>query len=322
MKEPVGRAELEQVVAELGARLLGVQELTEGTFNAAYALTLTDGRELVLKVAPPPGTPLLTYERDLLGTEALCLRRFAGRVPVPELVAAGTTPTGRGYVLTSVLPGASWSSQAAAVTPAQRRYLRRQVGRHLAAMHTVTREGRFGYPSGPLAGATWPVAYRRIIEALLMDAARFGVELPLSADQVRARLYPAADELLAGVTTPVLVHFDLWDGNVFIDLTGPGPEVTGYIDHERALWADPAADLVSLALLGDVAEDADLLAGYAEAGGPVVLDDATRARLHLYRVHLALVMVVETVPRGTAVPTHAAWNARVVEWLRQELAAV
>jgi len=33
-------------------------------------------------------------------------------------------------------------------------------------------------------------------------------------------------------------------------------------------------------------------------------------------------MVVETVPRGTAGPGRAAWNERVVEWLRQELAAV
>jgi aminoglycoside phosphotransferase (APT) family kinase protein len=144
----------------------------------------------------------------------------------------------------------------------------------------------------------------------------------LPAGEVGERLHAAADVALDAVTTPVLVHVDLWDGNVFVDLQRPDPQVSGFIDHERAFWGDPAADLVSLALLGDVADDADLLAGYAEAGGPVVLDEATRYRLHLYRAHLALVMVVETVPRGTAGPEHAGWNGRVARWLARELAAL
>jgi aminoglycoside phosphotransferase (APT) family kinase protein len=323
VKEPLGRAELGQVVVEsVGVELDAYRELTEGTFNAAYALTLVDGRELVIKVAPPPGTPLLTYERDLLATEAMCLQRFAGRLPVPELVAVGLTSGGRGFVLTSMLPGGSWSSQAAEIGPGERRALRRQVGRHVAAMHRVTGNGRFGYPSGPLGAPTWTAAYQLIIDALLADAARYGVALPVPAEQVRDRLARAADELLGAVSTPALVHFDLWDGNIFVDLSGPKPTVTGFIDHERALWADPAAELVSLALLGDIADDEDFLNGYAEAQGPVVLDDGTRARLHLYRAHLALVMIVETATRGTSGPEHTVWNARVANWLVQELAAL
>ncbi|WP_369137275.1 phosphotransferase family protein [Modestobacter versicolor] len=319
MQEPLSRAELDRVVgAAVGVPLHAVRRLTEGTFNTAYALTLGDGRELVLKVAPPPKTPLLGYEHDLLATEAMCLERFAGRVPVPDLVATGTTPGGRGFLLTSLLPGASWQSQAAAIGPDERAVLRHQVGRHVAAMHGVTGAAGFGHPAGPLA-PSWPEAYRRIVDGLLADAERYAVALPVPAGELRDRVAGPAVALLGVVTTPVLVHFDLWDGNVFVDLTGPRPAVTGFIDAERALWADPAAELVSLALLGDIADDADFLAGYAEAGGPVVLDDATRARLHLYRVLLALVMVVEAVPRATAVPAHAEWDARVADWLVREL---
>jgi hypothetical protein len=193
VKEPLARADVEQVVVKsVGVEFNTYRELTEGTFNAAYALTLGDGRELVLKVAPPHGTPLLTYERDLLATEAMCLQRFASRVPAPELVAAGMTSNGRGFVLTSMLPGASWSSRAADIGPAARRALRRQVGRHVAAMHTVTGNGRFGYPSGPLGAPSWAAAYQLIIGALLADAARLGVSLPAPAEQMRDRLARAA----------------------------------------------------------------------------------------------------------------------------------
>ncbi|MGY5884238.1 phosphotransferase family protein [Modestobacter lacusdianchii] len=328
MKQPLTRTETADVVrAALGpdVAMRRVRELTEGTFNSAYALSLADGRELVLKVAPPPGTPLLTYERHLLATEAACLQLFTEQTsaPVPELVAAGATAQGREYLLTSSLPGASWSSQAARVDDRQRAALRRQVGRHVAALHSVTGDGPFGYPGRPeLSAPTWTEAHQRVVDALLADAERYAVELPRPAAEIRERLHAAADAALGDVTTPVLVHFDLWDGNVFIDLDRPEPVVTGFIDHERALWADPAADLVSLALLGDIAEDRDFLAGYAEAGGPVVLDRATRWRLHLYRAQLALIMVVEAVPRGTAVPGNAAWNARVAEWLVRELDAL
>jgi len=328
VKQPLTRAELTDVVGRaLGsaADLRGVRELTEGTFNAAYALTLSDGRELVLKVAPPPGTPLLGYEQHLLATEAACLRTFTERTsaPVPALVAAGLSAQGREYLLTSLLPGGSWHAQAAAMDDRQRRSLRRQVGRHVAALHTVTGDGPFGYPGRPgLSAPTWTDAYQRIIDALLVDAGRFCVDLPLPAAEVRQRLHRAADAALGVVTTPVLVHFDLWDGNVLVDLQRPEPVVTGFIDHERAFWGDPAADLASLALLRDIADDPDFLTGYAEAGGRVVLDCATRHRLHLYRAHLALLMTVETVPRGTTTPADAAWNRRVAGWLVQELDAL
>lgn len=161
----VQRADLAAVAAALGSGLAAVRELTEGTFNAACLLELTDGRRVVVKVAPEPRTPVLTYERGLLATEALCLRTFAARTSVPHR------------------------------------------GRRLRL---------------PRAG--------------------------LGADRA---------------------------------------------DLGRSVRAD------------------------RDGGGPVRLDAATRARLHLYGAHLALIMVVESVPRGTpAAPRLAGWLTRELDALR------
>lgn len=68
--------------------------------------------------------------------------------------------------------------------------------------------------------------------------------------------------------------------------------------RELGAAAAPAADFVSAALLGDIEEDEDFLAGYASATGtPVVFTASLRLRLALYRSYLYLIMLVETVPR-------------------------
>ncbi len=114
------------------------------------------------------------------------------------------------------------------------------------------------------------------------------------ARTVRAAL-PALDE----VTTPRLVHFDLWNGNILVDRpAGQGPRIGGLIDGERMFWGDPLADFVSLALLGDIRRDQAFLAGYREAGGRAEFDAPARLRLALYRTYLYLIMVAETVPRA------------------------
>lgn len=329
-KQAVSEADLRAVVREaLGGhvRLSTIAELTEGTFNAAYALGLSDSRSLVVKVAPVAGTPLLTYEHGLVHTESMCLQTFAGQtsVPVPKLVGAGVgaTAIGRDYLLMTRVPGVSWASHTRVISADQRRVLRRQLGRYVGAMHQVT-GNVFGYPApgSSLTAATWSLAYQRIIDGLLGDAERFGVALPWPTDDIRAVLHTAADALLTEVTTPVLVHFDLWEGNVFVDLESEVPQVTGIIDHERALWADPAADFVSLALFADITRDEDFLGGYADGGGPVVLDDETRARLHLYQAHLALIMIIEMAPRKDLGPEQAEYRASLTRWLTSELAAL
>ena len=78
--------------------------------------------------------------------------------------------------------------------------------------------------------------------------------------------------LLDEVTTPTLVHFDLWDGNILVDTTAPTPTIGGLIDGERAMWADPLADFVSLALFRDIEQDGAFLHGYRTAGGRIAFD--------------------------------------------------
>jgi Ser/Thr protein kinase RdoA (MazF antagonist) len=138
--------------------------------------------------------------------------------------------------------------------------------------------------------------------ALLDDAAFFGTNLPRPLEEIR-ELVDAHRPALAEVERPVLVHFDLWDGNVLITNDGSGPVIAGIIDSERALHGDPVYEFPSLSVFGDRVKDDrfviddDFLFGYCEVAGPLELTDALRTRLALYRTYLYLVMLIEVAPR-------------------------
>ncbi|RSM36279.1 aminoglycoside phosphotransferase family protein [Amycolatopsis balhimycina DSM 5908] len=257
------------------ASVVTAGEIGGGTYNTAVRLRLADGRRLVLKIAPT--APGLAHEHDLLATEAEYYRLVPG--PLPSVVGAGP-----GFLLMTEVPGVPWHGREVADRPR----LRRELGGIVAGLHKVTGEG-FGYPQDPLH-PTWPAAFTAMVDAVLAGAVRYGVRLPRPAAEI-AHLVRRHEPLLALVATPVLVHFDLWDGNILLD----DGRVSGIIDAERAFWGDPVAEFVSLTLFRDL--DTDLVAGYRAAGGPARFDAPARRRLALYRVYLDLIMLVEMAPR-------------------------
>ncbi|OAH12951.1 phosphotransferase family protein [Streptomyces jeddahensis] len=271
-------------------------ELTDGWFNAAYRVLLDDGRPAIVKLAPPADVPVLRYERGIMATEAMVYRRAGGDpagIPMPELLFSGAD-----FLAVSVLDGTPWDKLSDALPGSAHSALRHELGRITAQLHALTPEdGRFGYPA-PEAGLSapdWRGAFTAMVEGILDDAARWESPLGISAADVRA-LVAEGGYALDEITEPRLVHFDLWPGNVFVD--DSGARVTGIIDHERAFWGDPAAELVSLAFGGDTGPDSELVAGYIEAGGRLGSGPAFEHRLALYRLYLGLILVVECAPRG------------------------
>jgi aminoglycoside phosphotransferase (APT) family kinase protein len=299
--------------AGIGCRL--ETELTDGWFNTAYRVLLDDGRVAVVKLAPSAGVPVLRYERSILATEAMVYRRIAalpdGGVPTPELLYAG-----REFLAVSILEGTPWDKAADRLPQATERELRRELGAITARLHTLAPEdGRFGYPAAEsaLSAPDWRTAFTAMVDALLDDAARWQSPLGAAPADVRT-LVVEGGYALDEVTEPRLIQFDLWPGNIFIDVPDDGnrrPRIVGLIDHERAFWGDPAAELVSLAFGGDAGPDSDLVTGYTDAGGILDFTPAFRHRLALYHLYLGLMLVIECGPRGYG-PDRLAFCRRIL----------
>jgi aminoglycoside phosphotransferase (APT) family kinase protein len=276
-------------------------ELSGGGFAAVWGATLADGRAVVVKVGPPADARLLRYERGLIAAEATyfrTVRAAAPAVPVPEVLLVGDD-----WIVTTLLPGSSLTGLPD--SPG----VREQLGTAIAGLHRLTGP-HFGYAGDRPAAADWPTAYAAIIADLLADAADWNVPLPAGINTLAERHHAT----LASVTRPALLHFDLWDGNV---LATDG-RLTGLVDGERFLWGDPLLDLVSPALFRRIEDEPEhpFLRGYTAATG-LVLDDAARIRLALYRVLFHVLMLAEGPSRG--IPVGGERHNRLTELLEGEI---
>ena len=169
--------------------------------------------------------------------------QYAG-VAVPSVVDvdSGSGAVAGGYLVMSECAGRPWHELRAQFHRHDHDQLRAEVGRQVAMLHTITGSG-FGYPSIAAAPEFWRVAFLEMVDAVLADAGKFAVALPRPAAEIR-ELLAARAQVLDEVRTPVLVHFDLWDGNLLVDVgQGRAPRVGGLIDAERAFWGDPLAEL-------------------------------------------------------------------------------
>lgn len=299
-KRRLSAAQLDTLIrGALGRGVTAAEELTDGFANAVWRLTLDDGGQVVLKVAPPPDLEQLRYERDLLRTEALVyhLATPAG-IPLPRLLHSGFDDPGLGgdYLIMSALDGIPWN-RATALAGADERALRHELGRVLATLHAIPGQDVYGYPYAGLTGRTWRDAFIAMTGALMDDALRYDTPLPCSLVEIAGGIHANA-HALDEVTVPALVHFDVWPGNVFLSPPSGGPpKIQALIDHERAFWGDPLADFVTPTIFQELREDDPIIAGYREAGGRLDLTPQAMRRDALYRVYLYLILLVENGPR-------------------------
>ena len=269
-----------------------VQELKDGWFNASYKIRLADGRQVVLKIAPPKDAEVMLYEKNIMATEVATMQlvRQNPAIPVPEIYFFDDTHDlcDADYFFMAYMTGDSLEHVNDSL-PAD---MKESVGQHIGA---IIREINgfpgtyFGYDGNPdLRADTWPEAFIKIVESVLEDAARKNVPFDYSYDEIRAVFLQHAPAL-AEITTPCLVHWDAWNPNFFVQ----DGKVTGIIDFERALWAEPLMEAQFRApFLGQGITPS--LHGY----GKTAFTLAEEQRSHLYALHLALVMHTECFYRN------------------------
>ncbi|WP_406277415.1 phosphotransferase family protein [Embleya sp. NBC_00896] len=270
------------------------EELGHGWFNVAYKIRLRDGRPVVLKIAPPAAVEVMTYETDMMRTEVHALRLVAEHtdVPVPAVLHIDDTRElcDADYFFMEFVDGDNLGVVGADLAPEL--YRAYQVARGAAnrALNGIKGD-HFGPLLGEATGGTWREVFTGIVDDVLADGARRGVDLGWDYELIRRTVRDNAHSL-DEVTEPAFVEWDLWDPNVMVR----DGRITGILDHERALYGDPLMEAGFVAVeMGELPGD---LPGFLRGYGKDTFTDTERLRRRLYNLHLMLIMVIETVYRG------------------------
>jgi len=281
-----------------GKTLTETKELTDGWANAAYELTMSDGKKVVLKAAPLPDVKLMRYEKDLMRAEVEVMRRIAelGTVPVPGIyeydVSRSLVPVE--YFVMEFLEGTPYAKLRNGMPPDEKEKVEREVGHYNRLINELKGE-RFGlYADEASQEESWRTAFGRMMENVLLDGEDEGVELPAAYEEIRRQIdkaMPALDE----VSEPRLAHWDLWDGNVFVK----DGRVTGIIDFERAMWADPLIEHYFSHFNGSQA--------FYEGYGRGALSSGESLRRSLYDLYLDLILLIECAYRQYEDRNHVEW---------------
>lgn len=286
-----------------------VSELGHGWFNVAYRMRLRDGRSVVLKVAPPPTVEVMTYERGAMAIELAALELITEHtnVPVPAVHFADQSHElcDADYFFMPYIDADNLGIVKAELSAAHLDAYHQALGAANRELNSIRGTG-FGPLAGPV-DASWRGVFTGMFEDVLRDGERRGVDLGWDYAVIRESIAGHAGSL-DEVTEPTFVEWDLFDSNVMIR----GGAIVSIIDHERAFFGDPLIEAgfagTQLPVFGDPAA---FMRGY----GRGELTETEQARRRLYCLHLALIMVIETVYRGHT-------DSRQYDWARGQLTEV
>lgn len=281
--------------------VVNIDELKDGCFNMSYLVVLESGLQYVLKIAPPDNVELLTYEKDLMLTEINfhSLVEHHLRVPVPEIVKFDFTKDviPYNYFIMNKLQGKPLN-RCEPISGDQRKAIYKQLAKYLAYMHSIKGK-HFGYENlrEDFVGKTSYESYRIMLKHIINDGNKKCIELPVNSEELFITLdrYAYAFE---SIVEPVFVHYDLWDGNIFVSDMEGRPTIEGLIDFERGFFADPAADISQMSGYIDIEKESYFIEEYNKyAKVPFILGEDELIRIKLFRLYVFVIMIVESYYR-------------------------
>lgn len=266
-----------------GEQVTDFHLLSGGLFNTTYRV-VTHSHDVVLRMGPVHRELLLPYEHTLMAAETavnkLCLENG---VPASVVVHLDTSKSiiDRDFMVVNHIDSIPLSDPSIPEEAAAG--IQFTCGQLAHKIHSVTGNG-FGRVSKVAAGkcfANWYDAVATEFADIFHAAEEYS--LFDNAFRQRALAFVAGRKaLLDTVTTPRLVHADLWAGNVLVCKQDSGYEVCAIIDGDRAFFGDPDFDLATPWLITPA-----FLSGYGEKHNNLSVEDTAKKNA-VYALLLAL----------------------------------
>jgi len=264
-----------------------IVELTDGYFNASYLIEFQNGEKSVLKVAPPKDVEVMNYEKDLMEVEVTVMNQIyeIGDIKTPKIFFYDKSQKiiDSDYYFMEFIEGVPMDKIRKQIGEKEYREISFLLGKYCKSL--IDEKGSFfgSINQEDRQFDSWFNCFYVMISDLFDDVLKKKGILPISKSEALAMI-DNYKEALNEVQKPVLIHKDLWEGNIFLDPASF--EIKGIIDFERAIYGDPLMEAVCAFLI----DNKVFMKAYLNLE---TLSDNEKIRVNLYRFYILLIMVVE-----------------------------
>jgi aminoglycoside phosphotransferase (APT) family kinase protein len=273
-------------------QVIAYHEVHNGFYNAIYKVTLSN-RNVYIKIAPDSRVDILTYEKDIIQREAKLNKIFQaleipGSVMLYEDFTKHLIPND--YYIMSEVQGKTIFELKDDIKDKKPYY--KELMKFLAILHNYNVDS-FGYDNQEEHFDTYCETICYMFDNVVKDAKRKDVELhPFMYDIIK-KVHTYKD-VLNQCTTPSILHFDAWDGNIMVD----DNHITALIDNERSFNGPRIADFVPLSFNIFDEEYKDLIHEYNKySDTTITLSKNDRIIYYIHKAYLFLIMYVECAYR-------------------------
>lgn len=286
-----------------------VKELEGGYCNIVYEIILDQERQYILKIAPASNVLMMRYEKDLLKTEVTILKLMEDMtdIPVPKVLYCDDSckVCNSPYFFMTKVEGECYQEIKDRLTSEENLRIRMELGKYNKAMNDLTGTC-FGIPGiEETMTNSWRTSMLRLFRMVLDDGIRAGSNLLSITYDGMWGIVCSRSGVFDEVVTPQLIHWDLWEGNVFIK----DKKISGIIDFERALYGDY---LMEYEFAGVDKPNDSFEKGYGKSR----YTKSELVRRSLYRIYRYLIMMIECDYRKYDDNWQYKWSA---DMLRKEL---
>jgi aminoglycoside phosphotransferase (APT) family kinase protein len=264
-----------------------IRELTEGMCNVTYNITFADGYECILKIAAKDRTGNTSNEINLMEAEvtAMKLVREHCSFKVADVLAYDCSKTicDGDYFFMEKLPGTNYSFIRDKMPEETKRNIAKEIGGISRQLCSITNP-QFGFLGDTKRYDCLADFVRTMLTNLISDGQKKNVDWGCDVDRLLEE-FEAEKHIFDEVKSATLVHWDMWEGNVFVE----EDHVSGIIDWERAMWGEPFMD--------DRFRKHNRNNDFLEGFGKQEFTETESKRLRWYDIILYLTMMVEVFYR-------------------------
>lgn len=217
-----------------------IQELTEGMCNVAYYVLFQDGSESILKIAARDTTGYTSNEICLMKAEVMAMQLVADQSDI-DIASVQYYDTSRSvcdgdYFFMEKLSGNNYFLMKDQMSQEQIDAINKEIG-IISRKLTKIRSAKFGFLGDENRYDSLYEFVKVMLTNLISDAEKKEIDIVYDGCELMSAL--AQDRWVFGeVKDASLVHWDLWEGNVFVN----DGHVSGVIDWERAMWGETFMD--------------------------------------------------------------------------------